>query len=199
MDPKFQLSQLALQLLNDCNWNSTSQSHHVAKVIVAASRRSLLSGISADLAKKEPQYMRGFTAVYDKLTKSSEEEIYEALIHCVWNQQITDRDFYLANAEYLIANCRLDLLPHFETRFRGEIKALHALPLNKAYTIVETEYDKDGKTEHHFYVTYPDDKNELLPWKSPTYMDSSYYTEFKHAVAFCLSPEFVQAIIKLSA
>ena len=190
MDPKFQVAQLALQLLNDCSWNSTSQSHHVAKILVASSRRSLLSTLAADLAKVEAKYMRGFTSVYPQLSKFSEEEIYEALIHCVWNQQISDHEFYLANAEYLIVNCRLDLLPHFETRFRGEIKALHALPVNKAYTIIETEYDKDGKLEKHYYVTYQE--------QDTTHMDSSYYTEFKHAVAFCLSPEFVQAIIKLS-
>ena len=192
MNPKINLTDCLTELLLKANWNCTTPERHITKVVVFARFGELESAIRKVLEKAEEErpYFKGMRSAADQLVQFGTAEIISTLDKLL-NSLDLGREgirFNVCNYNYLHRHGMLDLLPGFDTDFRGDISAHWTVPFTRgARTVFRTDQSK-------FYVSQLRDKSASALQD----VESITFDTFDQAASFCLNPEFYRAISLLA-
>ena len=180
------LKDIVEDLLFNCSWNSTSPTGHAVKVLMSASRGTLVEELQEDMTSM-PTYMRGdFATKLPVLKETDSALLFETILECLrtrnWELKLN-----LKNLEFFIRRNTLELFREFDTDFRGTITQITELPLAKPALLIRTT---KGVEEIRWYVAQPDDQGK---WRTT----SESWTCAEHATASVLCPAHKYAVIAL--
>jgi hypothetical protein len=194
------LQELLVQIITECNWNATSLERHVTKIVAAAHWDGIPEAIRAETTALGPdaeKYLRtgrqveGLKTIATELEAFRSANIREVLDSILLDDFTLKRagiHFHTENYSFLKKQGRIDLLPDFETQFRGGIKALTNIPFTGGgKTIINTE-----KHARDAYFVGPGRKQDPF-----LHVAVEQFEQFDHAVAYCLSQTHHKAILRL--
>jgi hypothetical protein len=194
------LQELLIQLITECNWNTKSPERHVSKIVVAAywdgipeAIRNEIKALGPDAEKylQTRQRAQKFKTIAEELDHYETAEIRKAVDGILLDERTLKQAgirFNTCNYSSLKTQGRIDLLPDFDTQFRGNIKALVNIPFTgSAKTIIHTEWN--GRDA--YFVGPAKKQDPFLP------IAVEQFDQFEHAVAYCLSQSHYKAIVRL--
>jgi hypothetical protein len=172
-------------LLFNCSWNCTSNTGHIVKVLLAASRGTLEEEIHNDLRTKG-DYMRGdYLSKLPILQAADTTILFETVLAEVRTSSLINTH----NLEVLLQHNCLDLFREFETNFRGDIQSITLLPLQPEVLLLQTSQFENGKRTHNWWVATKTDEQ----WKTT----SESWVSAEHAMAAAICPDHKYAVIAL--
>ena len=153
------LATLIEDLLFNCSWNCTSDTGHVVKVLLAASRGTLEEEIHEDMRKKG-DYMKGnFLSKLPILQQTDKTVLFETIVERIRNSYQSPR-LNINNLDIFIRHNMLELFREFDTNFRGDVQSISELPTQKPTLIIQTRKFEKGNPEIRWYVAHHDEQGK---------------------------------------